>query len=143
MSRKVGIVNDAVNGVLSNTVIDDVANEIEGWKQFVFKKDILNVSIGMIMATTFGRVVNSMVVDIITPLLIGFGTETNVENLFLILKHGNTYNVTYVTVEDAKEDNAVTLNYGIFINMITNLIFVSLCLYTVIRSYAYCNKTKK
>jgi len=147
MSRKVGIVND-VNDVIKEIcdVTGDVTDEIEenykGWKNFAFKKDVINISIGMIMAMTFQTVVNSMVVDIITPLIIGYGIGTRVENMFLVLKQGNTYNVTYVTVEGAKEDNAVTLNYGIFINTFSNLVFASLFLYTLIRTYACCKRIK-
>ncbi len=148
MSRKVGIVND-VNDVINEiwdvtgNVTDEIEENYKGWKKFAFKKDVLTVSIGMIMAMTFQTVVNSMVVDIITPLIIGYGIGTRVENMFLVLKQGNTYNVTYVTVEDAKEDDAVTLNYGLFINMLSNLVFVSLFLYTLIRSYACCKRKNK
>ena len=148
MSRKVGIVhgvNDVIEEIceVTNDVADGIEENFKGWKNFAFKKDVLKVSIGMIMAMTFQSVVNSMVVDIITPMIIGYGVGTHVENLFLVLKQGNTYNVTYVTVEDAKEDNAVTLNYGLFINMVSNLVFASLFLYTLIRTYACCKKRTK
>ena len=135
MSRKVHVKDD------ENCFIEETTEKIEhfykDWYRFVFKENVLHVAIGMILASSFQKLVNSMVVDIITPVIIGFGVGTHTENLFLILDNGNTKNITYITVEDAKKDGAVTLNYGIFINVFVNLIFVSLCLYTLLRFVAY------
>lgn len=60
--------------------------------------------------------------------------------MFVILSKGNSHNTTYITVEDAKNDGAVTLNYGIFISVFTNLIFISICLYFILRIIAKIKK---
>ena len=101
----------------------------KGWRSFAFKDNIINVAIGMIIATSFKAVVNSFVIDIIMPLLIGLGAQTNVPNLFIVLVKGKNYNGTYNTLEQAKNDGAVTLNYGIFIHVFCDLIMVSLLLF--------------
>ena len=64
------------------------------------------------------------------PLILGFGVGANVEDLFIVLKDGNNINnKSYVTLLDAQNDGAVTLNYGKFINIFIDLIFVTVCLY--------------
>ena len=104
-----------------------------GWRSFAFKDNIINVAFGMIIATSFKNVVNSLVVDIITPCLVGLSSGTDTENLFIVLKQGNTYNITYITLKKAKEDGAITLNYGLFINVFFNLLFVSFILYLLMK----------
>lgn len=100
-----------------------------GWRSFAFKDNIINVAIGMIIATSFKAVVNSLVTDIIMPILIGLGAQTNTPNLFIVLVKGKNYNGTYNTLKDAENDGAVTLNYGIFLHVFFDLIIVSLLLY--------------
>ena len=94
-----------------------------GWRNFAFKDDIINIAVGMIVAASFKNLVNSLVVDIITPCLIGFGVGTNTEDLFVILRAGSD-NRTYNTLQQAKDDGAVTLNYGLFLHVFIDLIFV-------------------
>ncbi len=117
--------------VISITVRDNAEDFYKGWKKFVFKDSIINIAVGMIIATSFKNTVNSLVVDIIMPLIIGFGVKANVHDLFIVLVDGEKkhYNETYITLEQAKQDGAVTLNYGLFINIFFDLIFVTLCLY--------------
>jgi len=118
---------------VEENIITESKNKIKkfykGWKRFAFKDDIINIAVGMIIATSFKSVINSMVKDILVPLLIGFGVGTHTENLFKVLVVGISGNNTYITLEEAKKDSAVTLNYGMFINVFMNLIFVSLFLY--------------
>ena len=121
------------------TITNKIKNLYKGWKKFAFKDDILNIAIGMILATSFKNVVNSMVVDILMPVIIGLGVGTNTNNLFVILVNGPS-NITYITLESAKKDGAVTLNYGIFINIFTDLIFVTLFLYMILKIISKLSK---
>ena len=96
-------INDSEFNVVEEEVEQKVAKFYTGWKNFAFKKDIINVAIGMIIATSFKHVVNSLVNDIIMPILIGLGAGKSVENLFVVLVPGKDNNVTYHTLEQAKE----------------------------------------
>tara|TARA_X000000950_G_C13811674_1_gene617918 strand:+ start:376 stop:1002 length:627 start_codon:yes stop_codon:yes gene_type:complete len=124
----------------TNAVKNNVEIFYNGWKRFVFKDSIINIAVGMIIAKSFKNTVNSVVVDIIMPLIIGFGVGANVHDLFLVLVDGEEKkkqdsNITYITLDDAKRDGAVTLNYGLFINILFDLIFVTLCLYTALKIF--------
>lgn len=116
----------------ANKVGKKVKKFYNGWKKFAFKDDIINVAVGMIVATSFKNVVNSLVVDIIMPVLIGLGAESNANNLFIVLVPGKS-NVTYHTLEEAQKNGAVTWNYGSFLTVFLDLIMVSLCLYILLR----------
>ena len=71
----------------TNAVKNNVEIFYNGWKRFVFKDSILNIAV-MIIAKSFKNTVNSVVVDIIMPLIIGFGVGANVHDLFLVLVDG-------------------------------------------------------
>ena len=135
--------------IKTKDVTEDIVYDIEkfytGWKNFAFKDRIIDVAVGMIVGTSFKNTVNSMVVDIIMPLLLGFGVGTNVQDLFIVLVDGETKlkNTSYITLEEAKEDGAVTLNYGSFINIFFDLIFVTLCLYITLKLIYRCKKKMK
>lgn len=117
----------------THNIKSDIKVFYEGWRQFAFKDNITNVAIGMIIATSFKNAVNSFMVDIIMPCLIGFGTGSNTEDLFIILKKGPTNN-TYITLKQAKDDGAVTLNYGLFLNVFIDLLFISFILYITLKT---------
>ena len=126
---------DNMTTIIENNVHTNIEEFYVGWKKFVFKENIINIAVGMIIAHSFKNTVNSMVIDLIMPIIIGLGVGTNVENLFVVLKRGeNIKNRTYITLKEAKEDGAVTFNYGLFINIFFDLIFVTLCLYTALRA---------
>ena len=132
--------------IVSIKIKDSVEDFYHGWKKFVFKDSIINIAVGMIVATSFKNTVNSLVVDIIMPLIIGFGVKSNVHDLFVVLVNGENKpeNKTYITLEEAKKDGAVTVNYGSFINIFFDLIFVTLCLYLSLKLiYKIKNKVKK
>ena len=138
--------------IVGEKVGDNVEDFYHGWKKFVFKDSIINIAVGMIVARSFKNTVNSVVVDIIMPVLLGFGVGANVHDLFIVLVDGKEkknmekngiYNFTYITLEDAKRDGAVTLNYGLFINIFFDLIFVTLCLYLSLRIIYRVKKIKR
>ncbi|OUU18287.1 MAG: hypothetical protein CBB97_21120 [Candidatus Endolissoclinum sp. TMED37] len=131
--------------LIKNKVIINAEHFYTGWKKFVFKENIINIAVGMIIARSFKNTVNSLVVDIIMPIIIGFGVGANVEDLFIILSPGkNTVNNTYITLKQAQEDGAVTINYGLFINIFFDLVFVTLFLYASLRAtYKLKDKVNK
>ena len=133
--------------IIPNKEIHDVEKKLKsfynGWKAFAFKDNIINVAIGMIIATSFKMLVNSLVSDIIMPIFIGIGAKSNTLDLFIILVPGRSHNTTYYTLKDAQNDGAVTLNYGNFIHNFCNLIIISLLLYLIIKFIDRIKKTEQ
>ena len=142
IEEKIEIIENTIN--IQSTILKKNINSFYyGWRNFAFKNDIINIAIGMIIATSFKSLINSLVVDIIMPILIGLGAGTTVSNLFIVLVKGKNYNGTYTTLENAQNDGAVTLNYGIFLNIFFDLILVSLLLYILLRVINKIKLTEK
>lgn len=98
------------------------------FKQFAMRGNVVDMAIGIIIGMAFGRIVTSLVNDIIMPpigLLLG---NTDFSNLVL----------TFRAKTEAAE--AVTINYGIFVNTVLNFIIVAFAIFVVIKQI---NRVKK
>jgi len=98
------------------------------FKEFAMKGNLLDMAVGFIMGAAFGKIVTSLVNDIIMPplgLLLG---KVDFAELFINLSGGGQ-----ATLAAAKEAGAATLNYGAFITTIVDFVIVALVLFLVIR----------
>lgn len=94
------------------------------FKEFLLKSNALALAVGVIIGGAVGKVVASLVSDILMPpigLLLG---NIDFSNLFL-----NLSTTAYATLDEAKKAGAPTLNYGLFINAITDFVIVAFCVF--------------
>lgn len=57
----------------------------------------------------------------------------NFNNLFVIIRRGSTDNATYETVTQARDDGAVTFNYGNFLQTVVNFFFIAFALFWIVK----------
>ncbi|MDQ6693433.1 MAG: large conductance mechanosensitive channel protein MscL [Chloroflexota bacterium] len=98
-------------------------------KEFLFRGNVLDLAVAVIIGAAFGRVVSSLVSDIIMPpigLLLG---GVDFTSLFI-----NLSGQTYPTIAAAKAAGAPTINYGTFFNTVIDFILVGTILFLIVRS---------
>jgi large conductance mechanosensitive channel len=98
------------------------------FKEFALKGNVLDLAIGVIIGAAFGKIVTSLVDDILMPplgMLIG---NVDFANLFVTLSGGE-----FDTLAKAKEAGAATLNYGLFINNIIQFIILAFVIFLVVK----------
>jgi large conductance mechanosensitive channel len=101
---------------------------IEEFKKFIMRGNVLDLAIGIIIGGAFGKIVSSLVDDIIMPpigLILG---KVDFANLFITLD-GNSY----ASLTAAKAAGAATWNYGLFINTLINFLIVSFAIFLIIK----------
>lgn len=104
-------------------------NFIEEFKSFAMRGNVIDLAVGVIIGAAFGKIVTSLVNDLIMPplgLLIG---GLDFSDFFLTLKGTGAYN----TLAEAQAAGAVTLNYGLFINNVVQFIIVAFAIFMVIK----------
>ena len=108
--------------------VSGAKNFISGFKAFIGNKNVMNMAIGVVIAQTFGKIVTSLVDDIIMPLLaLGMGKADFSEIVW--------------TLREAEGDTpAVVMNAGVFISSIINFLFVALCLFIVVKALTSAQK---
>jgi large conductance mechanosensitive channel len=111
---------------------------LKEFKEFAVKGNMLDLAVGMMIGVAFGAVTKSFVADIVTP-LIGMAGGKGFLDMFIVLKEGATAG-PYDTLALAKEAGAVTMNYGVLLDTILNLVLVAFVLFMVVKAF---NKMKK
>ena len=101
---------------------------LKEFKEFAMKGNVLDMAIGIIIGAAFGKVVTSLVEDLLMPpigLLLG---KVDFTNLFL-----NLSDKTFDTLAAAKAAGAATLNYGMFLNTIISFLIVAFAVFLLVR----------
>ncbi len=102
---------------------------LEDFKKFALRGNVVDLAIGVIIGAAFTGIVNSLVADIITPILGAVTGGLDFSNYFIPL----SAKVTVATLADAKKQGAV-LAYGNFITLMVNFIIVAFVLFLVVRA---------
>ena len=100
------------------------------FKKFAFKGNVIDMAVGIIIGAAFGKIIDSFVKDIIMPpigLLLG---KVDFSNLYLQL---SPHDVTYPTLQAAKDAGAVTLNYGAFLNTVISFLIIACAVFMMIK----------
>jgi large conductance mechanosensitive channel len=103
------------------------------FREFAVKGNVVDMAVGIIIGAAFGKIVDSLVKDLIMPpigLLLG---KVDFTNLFVVLKPGAVPG-PYLTVEAAQKAGAVTFNYGIFINTMISFVIVAFAVFLLVRA---------
>ena len=109
------------------------------FKQFAMRGNVVDLAVGVIIGAAFGKIVDSLVKDVIMPpigLILG---KVDFSNLFLVMRDGAQPG-PYLSVDVAQKAGAVTLNYGIFLNTIISFVIVAWAVFMVIKAM---NKLKR
>ena len=101
---------------------------MEEFKKFALKGNMIDLAVGVIIGGAFNGIVSSLVNDIIMPVLSLFTGKLDFANWFIALD-GNTY----LTLADAQEAGAATLNYGNFISGIINFVIMAFVVFMLVK----------
>ena len=101
---------------------------IKEFKEFAMKGNVMDMAVGVIIGGAFGKIVSSLVDDVLMP-AIGMLTG-NVDFTKLALKIG-------------EGENAAVLNYGTFIQNIIDFLIIALCIFLMIKGMNKLTKKKE
>lgn len=104
------------------------------FREFAVKGNVVDMAVGLIIGAEFGKIVNSLVTDVIMPpigLLIG---NVDFKNLFITLKEGVATPAPYASLVDAQKAGAVTMNIGLFVTSIITFTIVAFCVFMLVRA---------
>ena len=102
---------------------------LKEFKEFIARGNVIDLAVGLVIGAAFGKIVTSLVNDIVMPpigMLLG-GIDFG--NLFVTLKGAR-----FDTLKAAKEGGAVTINYGVFINTCIEFLIVAFVIFLVIKA---------
>ena len=92
------------------------------------KGNVVDLAVGVIIGVAFGKIVDSLVTDIIMPPIGKLLGGVDFSNLFITLGGG-----TFPSLKAAKDAGVATVNYGVFINAVINFLIVAFSLFMVVK----------
>src|SRR5258708_20864683 len=102
---------------------------LKEFKEFAMRGNVLDLAVGVIIGAAFGKIVASLVDDVLMPPLGRLLGHVDFSSKFI-----NLSDKTYETLAAAKAAGAPTLNYGNFINTIINFLIVAFAIFLVVRA---------
>ena len=109
---------------------------LDEFKEFAMKGNVMDMAVGVIIGGAFGKIVSSLVSDIIMPLISVATGGISFVDLFINLSD----DVKYKTLAEAQEAGASVFAYGQFIQNILDFLIIALCIFMMIKAI---NKLKK
>ena len=109
---------------------------LKEFRDFALKGNVVDLAIAVIIGAAFGKIVDSMVTDIIMPLVAGIIGTVDFSNLYLSLGPKIAAGTSYA---EAKKLGAV-LGYGQFLTLVVNFIIVAFVLFLVVKAMTEIKK---
>ena len=101
---------------------------LKEFREFAMKGNVIDMAVGIIIGAAFGKIVSSMVSDIIMPPIGMLTGKVDFTNWFLNLSGG-----AYPTLKAAKDAGAITVNYGTFFNNVLDFVIVAFAIFMIIK----------
>ena len=108
---------------------------LKEFKEFAMRGNVVDMAVGIIIGAAFGKIVSSLVNDVIMPPIGLIMGNVDFSQLYV-----NLSGVEYPSLAAAQEAGAATINYGTFINTVLDFAIVAFAIFMVIRAM---NKLKK
>ena len=94
------------------------------FKQFAARGNVIDLAVGVIIGAAFGKIVSSLVSDIVMPPIGMVLGQVDFKNLYVALN-----GQVYASLADAQKAGAPTINYGIFLNTIVEFLIVAVVIF--------------
>jgi large conductance mechanosensitive channel len=101
---------------------------LKEFKDFIMRGNVLDLAVAVIIGTAFGKVIGSLVTDILMPPLGLILGKVDFNNLYI-----NMSGTPFASLAEAQAAGAPTLNYGVFINTIINFVIVAAAIFLIIK----------
>ncbi|MBE7713173.1 MAG: large-conductance mechanosensitive channel protein MscL [Cyanobacteria bacterium SIG26] len=124
-------------------MIERLKRYTDEFKTFAMRGNVIDMAVGIIIGAAFGKIVDSLVKDVIMPPLGWMLGKVDFANMFIALPDYEGNFITYATLDAAKEAGAVTINYGLFINTLISFVLVAFSVFLLIKGINKLRAEKK
>ncbi len=111
---------------------------IKEFKEFAMKGNVMDMAVGVIIGGAFGKIVSSLVDDVLMPIIGKLTGGVSFVDLFVTLGDGD-----FKTLAAAKEAGAAVFAYGQFIQNIVDFLIVAFCIFLMLKGINKMNRKKE
>lgn len=110
---------------------------VQEFKEFAMRGSVVDLALGVVIGGAFGKIVDSLVKDIIMPPIGWVSGGIDLSNMYVNLSGGN-----YESLEAARMAGATIIGYGAFINTIITFVIVAAAMFAVIKMMNRMHRSK-
>ena len=110
-----------------------IKNILIEFKKFAMRGNVMDMAVGIIIGAAFGKIVDSLVKDIIMPPLGWMMGKVDFANKYWILPVGD-HQGPYPSLDAAQKAGAVTVNWGLFVNTVISFLIVAFAVFMLIKA---------
>jgi large conductance mechanosensitive channel len=100
---------------------------LKDFKEFVMRGNVVDMAVGVIIGGAFGKIVTSLVGDVIMPPIGRLTGGVDFSSLYI-----NLSGTAYASLAEAQKAGAATINYGVFLNTVINFLIVAGAIFLLI-----------
>ncbi|GGH38043.1 large conductance mechanosensitive channel protein MscL [Paenibacillus segetis] len=108
------------------------------FKEFAIRGNVIDLAVGVIIGGAFGKIVTSVVNDILMPPIGKLLGGVNFTDLYINLDGGE-----YASLAQAKDAGAAVIAYGQFINTLIDFLIVALCIFFLVKGINFLRRDKQ
>lgn len=116
---------------------------LKEFKEFAVKGNVMDLAVGVIIGAAFGKIIDSIVNDLIMPLVSGIIGTPDFSNMYCVLKDPGGKITTGMALVDARKiDGSVVFAYGNFITVLINFILLAFVVFLLVKGVNSMRKKK-
>jgi large conductance mechanosensitive channel len=112
------------------------------FKEFIAKGNVMDLAVGVIIGAAFQRIVDSLVTDVIMPVVGLITGGTDFTNMFTVLRDGAKAAAPYASLADAKAAGATVIAYGAFVNQIIQFLILAWVVFLMVKAVNRMRRNK-
>lgn len=101
---------------------------VKEFKDFIAKGNVMDMAVGIIIGAAFTAIVNSLVADLVNPIISLFMGGVDFGSKFI-----NLTDESYATLAAAQEAGAATFNYGMFVNAVIEFLIIAFVVFMLVK----------
>lgn len=109
---------------------------LKEFKEFIARGNVIDLAVGVVIGAAFGKIVDSLVKDMIMPPIGLLLAKVDFSNLYINLSGDR-----YETLAEAQKAGAATINYGLFISNIISFVIVAFAVFLLLRQINRLRRT--
>ena len=114
---------------------------IKEFREFIARGNVMDLAVGVIIGAAFQRIVDSLVNDLVMP-VVGLALGgTDFTNMFVVLKAGAKAPPPYVSLAEAKAAGAAVFGYGAFVTQVVQFLILAWVVFLMVKAVNRIRRT--
>lgn len=111
---------------------------VQEFKEFAMRGNVVDLAVGVVIGTAFGKIVTSLVTDVIMPPLGAVLGGVDFKHLYITLS-----SQTFATMADAEKAGVPLIKYGVFIQTIVDFIIIAFAIFVAVKAINRLQRQKE